>query len=95
MLSADANLQFKLYKGNEKKWIRAHQLVATAFIPNPDLKPEVNHIDGHKFNNYVENLEWATPSENTKHAHDNELAKISQRGRHHSREIAKWLAASA
>jgi hypothetical protein len=61
-------LVVRLYKNqNEKKWL-VHRLVATVFIPNLEEKPQINHIDGNKANNNVDNLEWATASENGIHA---------------------------
>jgi hypothetical protein len=53
--------------------VALHRLLAIAFIDNPNNKRTVNHIDGNKLNNNLENLEWATDSENVKHAYNNGL----------------------
>ena len=65
MLSATG---YPCYKMGDKTTKRAHRLVALAFIPNPENKPHINHIDGNKLNSHVSNLEWCTPKENYNHA---------------------------
>ena len=65
-----------LSKDGKQKTIKVHRLVAMAFIENPLPLPQVNHKDGCKTNNYVDNLEWCDNSYNQKHAHDSGLFPI-------------------
>lgn len=64
-----------LQKGHKQYARNVHVLLARAFIPNPMGKPEVNHIDGNKSNNNLDNLEWVTRSENMVHARRTGLHK--------------------
>ena len=81
ILSQSSQQDYKfvgLIINGKQKRMRVHRMVALTFIDNPDNKPYVNHINGNRFDNNVENLEWVTPSENTQHAVDTGLFKSSR-----------------
>lgn len=67
------------------KTFQSHRLAAIVFVPNPDSKPCVNHIDGDKLNNHISNFEWVTFAENNKHAYVIGLKVVSDK----VREVAK------
>lgn len=62
-------LGIRLYNKTNIKTFKIHRLVAIYFISNPNNYEQVNHIDGNKLNNKVDNLEWCTCSENMKHSY--------------------------
>lgn len=71
-----------LSKNNKRKTYTVHRLLAICFIPNNENKRTVNHRNGIKTDNNAINLEWCTTSQNTKHAYDNGLIKVSKAENH-------------
>lgn len=82
-LTKDGYERVRLIRNGADKTMRVHRLVAEAFVPNPDNKETVNHIDGNKLNNVASNLEWTDRSEQMQHAYRLGL-KTSISGAHNS-----------
>lgn len=68
--------RIKLCKNNLSKRVMLHRIIAEAFIPNPNNYKTINHINGDKKDNRIENLEWCTQSQNVLHAFKNGLKVI-------------------
>lgn len=76
-LMKNGYMSLELRMGDTNKRHLVHRLIAEAFIPNPNNKPVVNHINGIKTDNRIQNLEWCTQSENIRHAIDTGLRGTS------------------
>lgn len=84
-----------LYRNGKQMYFTVHRLVLSAFSPNVEEKPEINHINGDKSDNHIGNLEWVTCSENMRHAYRNGLiSKTSEKKRESSRKNIKIAIAS-
>ncbi len=82
----DGYFQINLRKNNKNNFFLIHRLVALAYIPNPQNKPRVNHINSKRTDNRVKNLEWVTHSEDIKHSYDFGNRKpIFKKGENHGR----------
>lgn len=79
-----------LYNNGKCKRIKVHRLVANAFLNKIDNKDCINHIDGNKWNNKKENLEWCTRSENSKHAYAMGLANYGSKQRLGTRKKCRY-----
>lgn len=91
------NRYVKIHLGTDEagKFLPLHRLVAQIFIPNPNNYPQVNHIDGNRYNNAASNLEWCTAKQNIRHCWDTGL-HMRQHGEligtHKlTEEEAKWI----
>ena len=81
-------LRVSLSKNKIKFNTSVHRLIALSFIPNPDNKPQVNHINGIKDDNRIENLEWCTNRENIIHAIKSNLSNFNYGEKHHSSKLS-------
>lgn len=77
-VSKDNCRRVSLWKNKKEKTWLVHRLVAMAFLDKPEGKDYINHIDGNRANNCVENLEWCDHKENNNHAFDNRLIKTGR-----------------
>lgn len=80
-----------LSKKGKTYYFRVHRLVATIFIPNPNNLPQVNHKDGNKMNNNLDNLEWCTCSYNIKHGYSIGLTKPFWKGKNRNSETIEKI----
>ena len=87
VLSDKGYYRIEFYKNKQRRRFLVHRLVCIAFLENPLNKATVNHIDGVKTNNNINNLEWATSLENIKHAYMTGLAASGEK--HHSSKLTE------
>lgn len=78
-INRDGYLRIQIWNKNKCEFVGIHRLIAETFIPNPENKPFINHKNGDKQNNRVENLEWCTQKENIQHSLKMGLSKPSPR----------------
>ena len=77
-IDKDGYLQIVLSKNGVNKWFKIHRLVAEAFVPNLENKPDIDHIFNNKFDNFAENLRWVTKLENNRYAYETGRVKTGE-----------------
>lgn len=92
-MSKDGYYKFGLFDNGVRTFYRAHRLVAECFIINPNKFEQVNHLNGIKTDNRVENLEWCNASQNQIHAYKTKLQKSGEK--HHMSKLTyediQWI----
>ena len=86
-------IEIHLDKNKIRKYYRLHRLIAIHFIPNPNNKSEIDHIDGNKNNNHISNLRWSTRSENSRNRGICKLNTSSIKGVSFDKRCNKWRVA--
>lgn len=88
-INTQGYLEVNLFRDNKCRCFLVHRLLAEHFIPNPENKPQINHIDGNKSNCSLENLEWVTMEENAQHAWRTGLCVYTEAKREGARRAGK------
>lgn len=83
--------QVGLVKDGKRHWKRVHQLVAEAFIANPDHLPQIDHKDGNLLNNYADNLRWVSPADNTRNPNTIGHLRGNRKEQREQRETRKMI----
>jgi hypothetical protein len=91
-LNSRGYFQARLHKNGGQKSLLVHRLIAIAFIPNPESKEMVDHIDGNPINNSLENLRWATACENQHNRKISSNNTSSVKGVYWHKQNQKWCA---
>jgi len=84
----ESGLYVKLRNLGNDKSFQIHRLVGEAFIPNYENKPQINHKDGNRWNNFKDNLEWMTQSENITHSHNELEREFTAYGENHNNSMS-------
>ena len=86
----DGYLYVNLYKDGKMKHYKIHRLVAEAYLPNPENLPQVDHIDGNKTHNYLNNLQWITHRDNSRKSNNKPILQYDLDGNF----IREWPSAT-
>lgn len=89
MTTTNGYLKVHLHKEGKMRTFSVHRLVLSHFVPNYDNLPTVNHIDGNKQNNNLDNLEWASLSRNAKNAYDIGLNRPNMGSKHNNSKVTE------